>query len=385
MKSKKRFALTALILLAALIPSQSQTTQPKFFGSIWQWNTQAGCGTRFTSLFDQTTPENAGKWGNVESSRGQYNWSTLDAMYAWANANNKIVKQHTFIWGKQLPGWIGSYTNSDTVKSILAAWMKAYMTRYGNQVDFIDVVNEPLHQSLSIAGLLGGSGTTGWDWVIFCFEQARKYAPNAKLLINEYWVINQDNATTDYLKIINLLKDRGLIDGIGEQAHGFAGQDTALMHRNLNRLAATGLPIYISEFDVDNGDDQGQLAAFKQLVPLFWNHPAIKGLTLWGYQQGATWLSNSYLVRSDGTDRPAMTWLLSYVKQPVSTIQPSVMRIVPPSSIISESSQGWFDLKGRVSPCLKTGNQVILNPAFGAIIRIDESPYSAMQQMPYNK
>jgi hypothetical protein len=107
------------------------------------------------------------------------------------------------------------------------------------------------------------------------------------------------------------------------------------------------------------------------LVPLFWNHPAVKGLTLWGYQQGATWLSNSYLVRSDGTDRPAMTWLLSYVKTPVSTIQPLVMSIVRPVTVINEPSQGWFDLQGRVSPYLKMDNQVMLNHAFGAKIRFD--------------
>ena len=99
---------------------------------------------------------------------------------------------------------------------------------------------------------LGGKGVTGWDWVIKSFELARKYIPNAKLLINDYGIINDNSATTSYIQIINLLKDRGLIDGIGVQGHRFAleSANTTTLKNNLDRLAATGLPIYISEFDL---------------------------------------------------------------------------------------------------------------------------------------
>jgi len=41
----------------------------------------------------------------------------------------------------------------------------------------IDVVNEPLHAVPPYAAALGGSGATGWDWVIKAFEMARGHFP----------------------------------------------------------------------------------------------------------------------------------------------------------------------------------------------------------------
>jgi len=67
--------------------------------------------------------------------------------------------------------------------------MNAYCQRYP-LTDFIDVVNEPLHAPPSFASALGGSGTTGWDWVVWCFQTARQKCPNAKLLLNDYDIVN---------------------------------------------------------------------------------------------------------------------------------------------------------------------------------------------------
>ena len=198
-------------------------------------------------------------------------------------------------------------------------------------MDMIDVVNEPLigHNPPDGSGghanyikALGGAGATGWDWVIKAFELARQYIPNAKLLINDYGIINSNSATTSYLQIINLLKDRGLIDGIGVQGHRFAleSANPNLIKDNLTRLAATGLPIYMSEFDLGNlgnagtPDDNQQLQLYQKIFPVLWQHPGVAGITIWGYIEGQTWQSTCYLVRSDGTARPALWWLAQYIK-----------------------------------------------------------------------
>jgi GH35 family endo-1,4-beta-xylanase len=47
--------------------------------------------------------------------------------------------------------------------------------------------------------------------------------------------------------------------------------------------------------------------------PMFWQNPNIKGITLWGYVFGSTWLANTGLIQSDGTKRPAMTWLMDFL------------------------------------------------------------------------
>ena len=47
--------------------------------------------------------------------------------------------------------------------------------------------------------------------------------------------------------------------------------------------------------------------------PLFYNHPSVEGITLWGYVVGSTWVNGSGLIQSNGTPRPAMTWLRTYI------------------------------------------------------------------------
>ena len=149
--------------------------------------------------------------------------------------------------------------------------------------------------------------------MIWCYQQARTACPNAKLLLNDYDIVDSNANTTAYLGIISLLQARGLINGIAEQGHGLESTDLSTIQYNLGRLAATGLPVYISELDLNIADDTAQLDRYAALFPIFWTDPAVKGVTLWGYIQNETWQPNAYLLRSDGSERPALTWLKNYV------------------------------------------------------------------------
>ena len=46
-----------------------------------------------------------------------------------------------------------------------------------------------------------------------------------------------------------------------------------------------------------------------------WTDQNVKGITLWGYVVGSTWLTNSGLMQSSGQMRPAMTWLMGYLNR----------------------------------------------------------------------
>jgi endo-1,4-beta-xylanase len=280
----------------------------------------------FTNYWTQVTPGNAGKFGSVAISAdsSQWNWTTLDAAYSLALRDHLIFKDHCLIWGQQQPAWLtGSGLDSAQQASAVEQWIRLVGSRYPG-MDMIDVVNEPLpgHNPAPYRAALGGAGSTGWDWVIWAFTKARQYLPNTKLLLNDYGIINSNSATTSYLQIISLLKDRGLIDGIGVQGHRFEleSADTSVMRSNLDRLAATGLPVYISEFDLGNLGNSGtpndlqQLQLYQRIFPILWRHPGVKGITIWDYLEGQTWQTTCYLVRSDGTSRPALLWLAQYVK-----------------------------------------------------------------------
>lgn len=263
------------------------------------------------------------------------NWTNLDAAYNTAKKYGLLFKQHTLIWGAQQPGWMAALDTASQRKEI-EQWFSLLAARYP-AMDYIDVVNEPLHnapngmlpwesttKNIDYAKALGGAGKTGWDWVITSFRMARKYFPNSKLIMNEYGVINSTTETQKYIQIINLLKAENLIDGIGEQAHAFttAGATVATLKANLDLLAATGIPIYLTEVDIDGLNDQTQLTEMRRVFPIFWKHPAVKGITFWGYRVGL-WRNDegAYLLTQNGVERPALKWLRAYVDESLVNTQ----------------------------------------------------------------
>ena len=299
-----------------------------------------GCGTssppsRFLARYwNQVTPGNAGKWGSVSFSQGQYTWTNLDTIYNFAMQNGLLYKHHTLVWGSQQPGWIGALTDTAAQRSAVQDWISRVGQRYP-KMNFVDVVNEPLHAPPPYMTALGGSGATGWDWVIKAFQFARLYcAPNVKLLLNEYNVLGNNTSADNYLAIINLLKDRNLIDGISIQGHYFEFRshigattgsyvyDLATIKANLAKFTATGLPVYITEFDVDEPVDSNQVAQYKIYFPILWDNPGVKGITFWGYIQDDVWSSypNTYLLDATGRERPVVQWLRTFVNSPIPPI-----------------------------------------------------------------
>jgi len=291
----------------------------KFLGNVMGSYVPANYG----QYWNQVTPENATKWGSVEGTRDSMNWGTADSIYNYARSNSIPFKFHTLVWGNQAPSWISGLSQSEQLAEILE-WFDAAAAKYGDS-DMIDVVNEPLHAPPSYKEALGGDGSTGWDWVIKSFEEARSRF-SGKLILNDYGIVNDASAANNYLTIINLLKSRGLIDGIGCQAHLFNLEDysASTIKSNLDTLAATGIPIYISEVDL-SGDDATQLTHYQEKFPVLWEHPGVAGVTLWGYIQGETWRDNTHLVSSGSvgaSERPAMQWLKEYVSGTTSTSTP---------------------------------------------------------------
>ncbi|MGD0035904.1 MAG: endo-1,4-beta-xylanase [Bacteroidota bacterium] len=281
------------------------------------------------SCWNQITPNNDGKWGSLTFMRGVYDWRSLDTIYNYAIQQGLQYKHHNLVWGNQQPNWISTLDSADQRMEV-EKWIRLVGQRYP-KMTFVDVVNEPLlnlkyHNAPPYKNALGGDGATGWDWVITAFTWARQYCSiGVKLLLNEFNVLHDANATNRYIQLIDTLKNRGLIDGIGVQGHYFELRsqvstggyvyDIDTLKANLDRLTATGLPIYISEFDIEEPDEATQLAQYQIYFPLFWNHPGVKGITLWGYIQNDVWDQhpNTYIFNADGTARLAAKWLREYV------------------------------------------------------------------------
>lgn len=312
------------------------TGKSKFLGSAYS----PAQATSFTAYWNKVTPENAGKWGSVEGTRDVMNWDALDTAYALAKENGFPFHMHVLVWGGQQPAWIETLPAAEQLEEI-HEWFAAVAARYPD-LDFVEVVNEPLHQPPNQPGrgnyieALGGSGTTGWDWIVNAFRLARQYFPSSKLLINDYSITNNTSSTQTYKNIIALLQAENLLDGIGIQGHAFSTTPNIPMSThlaNLDSLAATGLPIYVTELDIDGPTDEVQLADYQRIFPVFWEHPAIKGITLWGFRPGH-WRTaqGAYIVLDNGAERPAMKWLQAYVQDAVPVVTPEQVFTVSESA-----------------------------------------------------
>ncbi len=367
MQFKRTVKFVFAVLLIAVFAQQSNAQlangKSKFLGNI----TGSSVPSNWSNYWNQVTPENGTKWGSIQGGgQNSWNWTDADVAYNYAQSHGYKFKYHNFVWGAQQPSWV----NSSNVKSALQTLMNNVKARYTN-IWAIDVVNEPLpgHNPPSYASGLGGSGSTGWDWVITAFQMARSTFPSSvKLLINEYGTENDANARNTYKTIINLLKSRGLIDGIGLQAHYFNldNMSASQMTTCLNDYGTLGIPIYISELDITGGgSDAGQSSKYQELFPVMWNHSSVQGITLWGYIVGSTWATGTGLVNSNGTERPAMTWLKSFMGGGGgSTLSVSTTSL---SVAAAANSTGTFNITSNVSWTVSDNQSwLTVNPASGS-------------------
>ena len=361
--------LTAAVADAAPLAAGKQ----KYLGGIYSGGTSAQ-ETGIPLYWNQVTPENGCKWGSVEAVRGVYNWTAADAAYTLAKSNGLPFRFHVLFWGAQQPAWIRDLPDNEQLDAI-KAWLAAVAARYP-AIDYLEVVNEAFHDQPDITWkwltfvdnstdpncgnykkALGGNGTSGWDWVLNAFRLARQYFPNAKLVLNDYGIISDGNATNNYVALINLLKAENLIDVIAEQAHAFntSGASATTLTNNLNTLGATGLPIWITEFDIDGGtsaapNDAAQQTEYQRVFPVLWENPSVIGITTWGYRPGL-WrdAQAAYLVLADGTERSAMTWLKTYV----TTTTPNLRVLIdsqPGNQSISAGATAAFSVLARGQP-----------------------------------
>lgn len=281
----------------------------------------------YLSYWNGVTAENSCKWGSVEGMRDYMNWTNADKTYNFAKDNHLSFRYHVIAWGSQYPSWITTLSPED-FQAEVEEYMAAIAARYP-LIDQIEVLNENMYintynKEEHAAGTpyfragLGGPGETGYDWAIWLFEKARYYFPDTKLVINDFELETNPAGLNEILALVKVLRDRGLIDGFGTQAHYFNvdGIYASTLKNALDNMARSGVPIYVTELDMKgkSNTEDSQLTSYKTAFPEYWNHPAVAGITLWGYVEGATWSAGTGLLNSNGSERSAMTWLKTFME-----------------------------------------------------------------------
>jgi endo-1,4-beta-xylanase len=327
--------------------------------------------------FNQITAENDMKWQLIHPREGAagYDFAPADAFVNFGLSNKMYIVGHTLVWHSQTPNWVfagtnqppgstnattGAATDTNAVatnatggnpgfagfgrrgytgprasREELLQRMRDHIHtvvgRYKGKIKSWDVVNEAIAD--------GGTNVLrnslwlqiiGPDYIAKAFEYAHEADPDAILRYNDYGL----EGTAKRHKLIALIKElkaqKVPIHAIGSQAHVNVATTFETMDQALTEMAALGLPIHITELDLNSaaggqrstGADisasaaatQGGLVdnanqrlaeAYAGIFRAFLKHrDSVEVVTFWGVNDGVSWRAQGRPLLFDGNDQP---------------------------------------------------------------------------------
>ncbi|MDX8035723.1 endo-1,4-beta-xylanase [Lentzea sp. BCCO 10_0856] len=297
----------AALLLVPVVPASAagplKDITSRYVGSAvaaQPLSSEADYRSVLTREFDSVTPENEMKWAVVEPNRGQFNWSGADAIVNYARQNGKSVRGHTLVWHSQYPGWLNNL-GSGELRSVVQQHINTEMGRYRGRIRAWDVVNEMFNEDGSRRQSIFQQ-RMGDSYVADAFRWARAADPSAKLYINDYNTEGINAKSNALYNLVRSLKQQGVpIDGVGIQTHLSTqyGFPTSL-RQNIERLAALGVDIAITEADVriplpaDSNKLNTQASYFRQIWDACHAVPRCVEFTTWGFTDRHSWVPGTF-------------------------------------------------------------------------------------------
>ncbi|HET9642061.1 MAG TPA: endo-1,4-beta-xylanase [Burkholderiaceae bacterium] len=246
--------------------------------------------------FNFVTPENAMKWDATEPSQNSFSFGEADKLVSFAHANGMKIHGHTLVWHAQLPGWVANGRwDRTSLTNVMYNHIDKVVGHWSGQIHAWDVVNEAFNEDGTLRPSLFQT-VIGNSFIEQSFQRARAADPNARLIYNDYNIETVNSKSTGVYNMIADFKRRGVpIDGVGLQMHlSGGGIDYNSLAQNMQRFAALGVEVYITEMDVgipstSQADLQAQANVYSNVLARCKAQPACKGLQVWGVTDKYTW------------------------------------------------------------------------------------------------
>jgi endo-1,4-beta-xylanase len=272
--------------------------------------------------FNMITPENEMKWDTTEPSRGNFNFGPADQIVNHATAHGQRMRGHTTVWHAQLPSWVSSITDANTLRSVMNNHITTEITHYRGKIYAWDVVNEAFadgsaqHRSSVFQNVLGNG------FIEEAFRTARNADPAAKLCYNDYNIEDWNAAKTQGVySMVRDFKSRGVpIDCVGFQSHFGSGGPPANFQTTLSNFAALGVDVQLTELDITSAPS----TAYTNTVRACMNVARCAGMTVWGIRDSDSWRSGDspLLFDSSGNKKAAYNAVLTALGSATPTTTP---------------------------------------------------------------
>jgi endo-1,4-beta-xylanase len=408
MRSLKLLLLAALFAIGAIAAEKPVTLKDTFKDefvvgtAVNRSMVMGGAGFRRTAeqsakdialvkeQFNQITAENDMKWQLIHPREGKdgYDFGPADSFVNFGLSNKLQLVGHTLVWHSQTPNWVFAGTNPPPTNATSAAantnspatnrfarggfgggfgryngprasrdellqrmreHIHTVVGRYKGKVKSWDVVNE---------AIADGNGTNvlrnslwleiiGPDFIAKAFQYAHEADPDAILRYNDYGLENPAKRKKLITLIKSLQAQKVPIHAIGSQAHVNVSTTFETMDQSLAEIATLGLPIHITELDVNSaaggqrgfGADiannaattQGGLVsdadkklaeAYAGLFRAFMKHrDSVKMVTFWGANDANSWRAQGKPLLFNGNcqPKPAFDAVIAEAKKAAST------------------------------------------------------------------
>ena len=209
--------------------------------------------------FEILTPENCMKPQYLQPREGTWNFAPTDRFAEFVRSNQLEMVGHCLVWAKddRTAAWMMEHDGQPVTKEQLFSRIENHIqtvvSRYADVVTMWDVVNEAL--SDGDEGLLRDSvysRTSDIEFVVKAFETARKHAPDALLIYNDYNG-HKPGKREKLLDFLRQLKSANVpVDAYGMQGHFELGDESLQQLREtFDELRKLGLKVVVSELDID--------------------------------------------------------------------------------------------------------------------------------------
>jgi len=303
-------------------------------------------------------PENELKWTAVRPNAKDFNFADADVLVGWAEENHMKIRGHNLLWLRpdRNSDWLNNYDfgvrPGIEAERLLREHVTTVCKHYGNRIFTWDVVNEAIDPMTGRMRDMVFSRHLGEDCMDIVFDAARKAAPQAVLVYNDFmtWGDNSARHREGVVRLLDRMKSRKVpVDALGVQSHIGAGEignvkgtmsfdarEQADWKAFMDAATALYPRLQITEFDVSELGTPADIAARDRIIAdlarryldMMLRYPGLDLVMCWGMLDHHSWLQ-SRTRRPDGMLKRGCPYDPSYQPKPLRQAIADAFRSAP--------------------------------------------------------